>query len=142
MKSVTRRRRADDQDMYMVLVQEFPLRPIRSDAELIRASDIADRLSIRDQLEPSEEDYLDVLDGLIEQYEKQQHPVQPLSDAELLRELMSAQACTQREVAEATGIVYSTISSVLAGRRRLTREQIGKLADYFHVSPGTFAFSA
>jgi HTH-type transcriptional regulator/antitoxin HigA len=39
------------------------------------------------------------------------------------------------------GIAESTISEVLAGKRKLNRTQIGKLARYFHVAPGAFAFA-
>jgi HTH-type transcriptional regulator/antitoxin HigA len=131
----------DGHDAYMQLVQEFPLRRIRSDRELARASEMADGLSVRDVLAPAEEDYLDVLDGLILQYEKEHHAIPPLTDAELLRELIRSRRVTQREVASATGIVYSTISSVLAGRRNLTRDQIGMLARYFHIDVGSFSFA-
>jgi HTH-type transcriptional regulator/antitoxin HigA len=37
-------------------------------------------------------------------------------------------------------VAQSTISEVLAGKRRLNRAQIGKLARYFKVSPSAFAF--
>jgi HTH-type transcriptional regulator/antitoxin HigA len=43
-------------------------------------------------------------------------------------------------VAKEAGIAESTISEVLARKRRLNRSQIGKLARYFHVEPGAFAF--
>jgi HTH-type transcriptional regulator/antitoxin HigA len=36
----------------------------------------------------------------------------------------------------------STVSEVLAGKRRLNRAQIGRLALYFHVDPGVFQFHA
>jgi HTH-type transcriptional regulator/antitoxin HigA len=139
---LTRPKARDDHDAYMLLVQEFPLRPIRNDRELARASEMADGISLRDSLVPAEEDYLDVLDGLILQYEKEHHAVPPLTDAELLRELIQARRVTQRQVASATGVVYSTISSVLAGRRNLTRDQIGVLARYFQVDVGCFSFAA
>jgi HTH-type transcriptional regulator/antitoxin HigA len=141
-RAVTKRTQHDDQDVYLRLIQEFPLRPIRNDRELARASEVADRLSIRDELEPAEQDYLDVLDDLIARYERERHAISPLPDADLLRELIAVRGVTQQHVAQATGIVYSTISSVLAGRRKLTRDQIGRLARYFHVDPGSFSFAA
>jgi plasmid maintenance system antidote protein VapI len=36
----------------------------------------------------------------------------------------------------------ATISEVLAGKRQLTRAQIGKLASYFHVSQPVFLAAA
>lgn len=130
----------DDEDVYYRLVQEFPLRPIRSEKELSRATEMVDRLSIRRDLEQAEQDYLDVLDGLISQYEDEHHKPGPLSDADFLRELLALHDVTQREVAQRTGIVYTTISSVLAGRRNLTRDQIGVLARYFRIPVASFSF--
>lgn len=37
-------------------------------------------------------------------------------------------------------LAESTISEVLAGKRKLNRKQIGKLARYFKISPSAFAF--
>ena len=102
---------------------------------------MADRLSERDSLEQAEEDYLDVLDGLISQYEKEHHAVAPLPDGEFLRELIDARGVNQRQVAEATGIVYSMISAVLAGRRNSDARPDRHSARYFHVQVGAFLFA-
>ena len=39
-----------------------------------------------------------------------------------------------------TGVAAPTLSAVIAGRRRLTRDQIGKLLAYFNVVPTAFSF--
>jgi HTH-type transcriptional regulator/antitoxin HigA len=130
----------ETQDTYLELIRTFPLRPIRSDAELDEAMAVIDVLVVKDSLEAAAVDYLDVLSDLVEQYEAEAHPISPASDAEMLRHLIDAMAVSQVQVARETGIVESTISAVLAGKRRLTREQIGKFAHYFHVSPSVFAF--
>ncbi len=62
------------------------------------------------------------------------------SDSEMLRFLIENRGVKPAEVAKGTGIAESTISEVLAGKRQLNRNQIGKLARYFHVEPGVFAF--
>ena len=71
------------------------------------------------------------------------HPIETgdLSDAEMLKHLIEAKNVTQVEVARATGIAESTISELLAGKRKLSRAHIGKLAKYFHVSPSLFNFA-
>src|SRR5258708_3211615 len=51
---------------YLILIQCFPLRPIRTDAELDAASRIIDELIDRDDLSLAERDYLDVLSDLVE----------------------------------------------------------------------------
>jgi hypothetical protein len=43
---------------------------------------------------------------------------------------------SRQRVVEEVGAAESTISEVLAGKRRLNRAQVGKLARYFHVEPG------
>jgi hypothetical protein len=68
------------------------------------------------------------------------HPVPPASDAELLQHLLEAQGATPDHVAQATGITPATPAAVLAGRQCLTREHIGMLTRYFHMSPGVFTF--
>jgi HTH-type transcriptional regulator/antitoxin HigA len=138
MATANRRGRASDP--YFALVQRFPLRPIRSDAELDQAVEMVDALLDRGDLSPAEEDYLDVLGDLIERYEAEAHPMPAVSDAAILRHLIEAKGSSQREVSKATGIADSTISEVLKGKRPLNRGHIGKLARYFNVSPDAFAF--
>lgn len=127
-------------DTYFELVQRFPLRPIRSDAELKRAIAMMDWLIDRKELDQSERDYLDVLTDQIQRYESEERSMPTASDAELLEHLLEAKGVTQANVASETEIAESTISEVLRGKRRLTRGQIGKLAGYFHVAPGVFEF--
>ena len=125
---------------YLTLVRRFALRPIQSDADLDRAIAVVDALLDRDGLDAGEQDYLDVLSDLVEHFEDQTDPPRDVSDAEMLRFLMEQQGVKQVELSRATGIVESTISAVLSGKRTLNRSQIGKLASHFHVSPGVFAF--
>jgi len=125
-------------DRYMAWIQEFPLRPIRSDRELDAALAVIDRLLDQNHLVSEEQDYLDVLSGLVEHYEKKCYSMSAVSDADMLRHLIEARNVTQSQVSRATAIAESTISAVLSGNRRLTREQIEKLAKYFHVGAGAF----
>ena len=128
------------EDRYLELVRRFPLRPLRSDADLDAAVAVVDELLDRDELSEPEQDYLDVLSDQIEAYEAEAVPIRPVGDADMLRFLIENRGATQAAVAKGAGIAESTISEVLAGKRRLNRAQIGKLARYFHVEPGAFAF--
>jgi HTH-type transcriptional regulator/antitoxin HigA len=128
--------------LYFELIQKFPLKPIRSDDELQVACGVLDGLLDREDLSPDEEAYMEVLEKLVTDYEREHHSIPPVPDQELLRHLIDAKGVTQVEVARATGIVETTISAVLAGRRMLTREHIGKLCRYFSVSPDVFSFPA
>lgn len=127
-------------DVYMELIRQVPLRPIRSDEELDRAVAMVDSLIDQDDLSRDEQDYLDVLSDIVERYESEEHPIAPVSDAEMLRHLIEAKGAAQADVSRATGIAESTISEVLAGKRALSRSHIGKLSRYFHVEPGVFSF--
>jgi HTH-type transcriptional regulator / antitoxin HigA len=127
-------------DRYMELVRQFPLRPIKSDAELDAAVDMIDSLVDRPKLSPAEADYLDVLSDIVEHYETEVHPMEPVSDSAMLAHLLEAREVTESEVAKATGIAVSTLSEVVNGKRSLNRGHIGKLAGYFGVAPDVFAF--
>ena len=124
----------------MELVREFPLRPLRSDAELDAAVAVVDSLVGRPKLSQAEADYLDVLTDIVERYETETHPMEPVSDSAMLAHLLEAREVTESEVAKATGIAVSTLSEVAHGKRSLNRGHIGKLATYFGVSPDVFAF--
>ncbi len=126
------------EDRYLELVRRFPLRPLRSDDELDAAVEAIDELVDREALSLPERDYLDVLSDLVEAYENESVPMRPVGDADLLRFLLKEKRVTQSEVAAKAGIAESVISEILSGKRRLNRTQIGKLARYFHISPGAF----
>ena len=128
------------QDTYLALIRTFPLHPIRSEDELDEAMDLLDNLVGKETLTTAEADYLAVLSDLVEQYEGQAHPILPASDAELLLHLIEAQDTTPDHIAQATGIAPATLTAVLAGTQRLTREHIGMLARHFQVSPSVFTF--
>jgi len=136
----TRVQRRQDHDVYLDLILRFPLRPIRSDKELNQATQTIDFLIDKNQLQPGEKDYLDVLSDLVERFETEHHPIPQLPDAELLQHLIETKGVSQAEVGRATHIAESTISEVLARKRKLSRAHIGKLARYFCVEPGAFTY--
>ena len=122
---------------YLGLIGRFPLRPLRSDRDLKKASELVDELLDR-KLKKDEEAYLDVLSTLIEQYEDERHPIDPVSDRELLEHLIEVRGVSKRQVALETGIAVSTMSELVSGKRSINRTHIEKLAPYFSVEPGVF----
>jgi HTH-type transcriptional regulator/antitoxin HigA len=124
----------------LTLIRCFPLRRIRSDAELDKAIAVIDSLIDRPKLAAAESDYLDVLSDLVERYEEEHHAIEPASDAAMLQHLLDSKGVTQLAVAEATGIANTTLSAVINGKRRLTREHVARLARFFQVAPTVFAF--
>jgi len=123
---------------YLALIRRFPLRPIRTDAELDAASGVIDELTDRDDLSPAESDYLDVLGDLVEKYEDEHIKLPQVSDGTMLRSLMDEKGVRQTDVARGTGISKTVLSLVLNGKRDLTREHIGTLAEYFGVNVSSF----
>src|ERR1700722_14467683 len=129
-------------EIYLELVRTFPLRPIRSDAELDRAIAIIDSLITRDDLELGEEDYVDVLSDLVHRYEAEHDPIVPVPDADLVRFLLESNDMAQTELAQRSEIAESTISAILARKRKLSRRHIETFAKIFRVSPALFFHEA
>src|SRR5260370_6063154 len=124
---------------YLKLVSAFPICPLRSDKELDEAICVIDRLLSRKKpLDEQEAGYRDSLGHEIRRYEEANVLMPAVSGAAMLRHLIEARDATLSEVAAATGIAVSTISSILNGKRELNRGHIENLARYFGVVPGPF----
>jgi HTH-type transcriptional regulator / antitoxin HigA len=123
---------------YLTLVRRFPLRPLRTDAELDAAAGIIDELTDRDDLSAAESDYLDVLGDLVEKYEDEHVEMPHVSDAAMLGLLMDEKGARQADVVRGTGISKTVLSLVLNGKRDLTREHIVSLSKFFGVAPTAF----
>jgi HTH-type transcriptional regulator / antitoxin HigA len=124
--------------LYMALVARFPLRPLRSERDLDRATKIANELAVRGNLSRWEHDYLDVLSDLIEAYESAHHRIPDLSGPEMLRHLLTERGISQASAAREMGMAPSTVSDILRGKRGIGRKHIEAFATYFHVSPAVF----
>jgi HTH-type transcriptional regulator / antitoxin HigA len=123
---------------YLNLIRRFPLRPIRTDAELDVASQLIDELTGRADLSSAEFDYLDVLGDLVEKYEDIHVKMPHVSDGAMLRSLMEEKGLRQADVVRGTGISKTVLSLLLNGKRDLTREHIATLSKYFEVDPAAF----
>jgi HTH-type transcriptional regulator/antitoxin HigA len=123
---------------YLQLIERFPLRPIRDDAQLDRAIAIINGLLDQGQRSGDEADYLDVLSTLVEQYEEVRYPTPEATGAEMLAHLIEDRGLSQAEVAEGAGLGISTVSEILLGRRKLNTRHIASLARFFKVDPGLF----
>ena len=123
---------------YMELVAKFPLRPLRSERDLDRATKIVNALAIRGNLSRGEQDYLDVLTDLVEAYERDHHPIPDLSGPDMLRHLLEERGVSHAEAAREMGMAPSTISEILRGKRRIGCKHMEAFARYFRVSPAVF----
>jgi NAD(P)-dependent dehydrogenase (short-subunit alcohol dehydrogenase family) len=85
-----------------------------------------------------ETEYLLALAGFVEKYEEEHHSIPPVSGIDMLRYLYETRQKTQHEVAAGTGLADSTISEILAGKRKLSVKQVEALARFFKVKPAVF----
>lgn len=141
--SVGSANRRHGKDHYFELVKQFPLRPIRTGAELDRAIAVIDSLldqELTRALTKDEDDYLDVLSDLVEKYETETIPEPSMSDGDVLAAHLEARGMSQVELARGARMAESTVSAVIHGTRKLTREQIGRIAAFLKIEPGRFSF--
>jgi HTH-type transcriptional regulator/antitoxin HigA len=125
---------------YLELLRHFPLRPIRSKRELDRAMKIAGHLATYDEgtLPVGEQDYLDTLTILIEEFQKSASAEMPeVSPLAMLKHLMEERGMTVTDLGRVVGS-QSNASLILSGKRGLSKRVIGRLAEHFHVAPGVF----
>jgi len=115
------------------------LRVIRAEEEYDQAIATLNRLSDRGRRRTHDEtEYLLALAVFVEKYEEEHYPVQPASGAEMLQYLIETHFLTQRDVAAGTGMADSTISEILAGKRKLGVKHIQALARFFKVKASVF----
>ncbi|MGP0068198.1 MAG: helix-turn-helix domain-containing protein [Isosphaeraceae bacterium] len=126
-------------DSYLKLVTVFPLASIKSDEQLQEAQKVMDQLLAQGELKGGEEMYLDALSDLVAAYEDEHYPIEPASDADMLRHLMEAKGVTQAQLSRDTMVPKSTISEILAGKKHLSRQMIRRFADYFRVDVSLLA---
>jgi HTH-type transcriptional regulator/antitoxin HigA len=118
---------------YQSLLLDYESRPIRSEAAYRKALRHVEKL-MRPRLSRDESELVEVLATLIEQYESREHPTPKSPPREMLAHLMEARGAAQAAVARATGIPRSTLSAVLAGRRKVLNASQALFAQFLGVS--------
>ena len=84
-----------------------------------------------------EEDDLDVFGTLIEPYEETHCPMGKVSGVDMLVPLMEARGVTQTLVSQGAAIPLSTVSEILAGKRKLNVRHIAALSAILQGGPWT-----
>ncbi len=128
--------KGSEKDSYLELVIEFPLASIRSMDHFLAAQAIMDRMVTQGKMDDGEALYLDALSDLVATYEDDHYPIAPASDAEMLQHLLETKGLSQADLHRQTGMPKSTISEVLSGKKRFSRQMIRKLADFFKIDVG------
>jgi HTH-type transcriptional regulator/antitoxin HigA len=133
------RLRGKSGDSYLELVQSFPLTSIQSDKHLREAQAVMDTLLAKGSLDDGEQAYLEALSDLVAAFEDRHHAIEPASDADMLSHLLEAKQISPAQLCRDTGLPKSSISEILAGKKRFSRQVIRKLADYFQVDVSVLA---
>ena len=110
---------------------------IHSDQELAKYTEALFKLTAKSRHTQEEEEAIELLTLLIERYEAERYPVPDADAIDVLRFLLDQNGLSQRDIAAELGS-ESTVSLVLSGKRRLTRDHIARLSQRFHVSPSFF----
>lgn len=122
------------------LIRECPLRPIRNDREFWRAMKIAGKLAVYDEgtLSPAEQDYLDTLSVLIEDYERNHSSEMPeATPLEMLKHLMEEHDMNISDLGRVIGS-QSNASLILSGKREISKRVMRLLSRHFGVEPSAF----
>ena len=121
---------------YLNLIGRFPLKPLRSEAEVAQARAILKELSVSQPGTVGEEDYSEVLAQLVDGYEQaQQSPASPSDDALLVQHLLDSRGLTLPQLAETVGMTEVALAAICAGHARLTRDQLVQISRYFQIGP-------
>ncbi len=142
--STTTVRNHKTKDDYMELIDRFPLRPIRTWEDYVRAGEIYSVLAdcAEDgRITAGESDYLDMLTWMIRQYDEKHSSLlknrQKMTPLEALKALMEETGMNSAALGKLLGS-SGLASLILNGKRGLSKAHIRKLAAHFCVSPALF----
>jgi len=125
---------------YLRLTQKFPPRPIHTLRQYEQTIAVANKLAIRgeDNLSPAESDYLDALTTFIAKYDDENVPEPPAGTAlERLVYLVESAGMSASDLGRVLGN-RGLGSTLLSGKRQLSKTHIRILADHFHLDASYF----
>ena len=124
---------------YPLLLQEFLPRPIDTESAYRRTLKQIDGLMRKERRSRAEDDLLELLATLAEQYEIRQGYATPkVSPRDRLAGLMEARELSQAELSRGSGVPRTTINEILAGRRGISKANALRLARFFGTPPEEF----
>jgi len=118
--------------VYAKLLAKSLPRPIHSEAEHARLTEMLLQLDEREDLSPEEEALAEVLTLLIEDYEERYHPLPRVSPKESLQALMEERGLKHKDIWPILGN-KGAATEVLNGRRAISKTQARRLAEFLHV---------
>src|SRR5262249_37521932 len=130
-------------DDYLALVKRFPLRPIRSEAQYRQATEIMGELIGRADspgLSAGETDYTDALGRFVGDWEYARYPIENVlkTPIDRLKYLMQQSGMNVSQLGELLGSGSGQASMILHGKRDLSKANIRRLAEHFHLNASLF----
>jgi len=124
---------------YAGLCRMLTPRPIHDKVELENVTEITDAMAGH-KLTPDQDDYLDLLCRLIEDYEKDhaQLDTSKVTALDALRHLLNAHDMSAADLARLLDVHRTLGAMILRGERRLTLAHVRTLAKRFRVSADLF----
>jgi HTH-type transcriptional regulator/antitoxin HigA len=123
--------------VYAELLAKTAPKVIRSESENEHYIQALYALEQKRSLGREEKELADLLTLLIEDFEDKRYHLPHATPVQTLEFLMEQRGLRQKDLVHIFG-ARSTVSKVLTGKRELTKGQIAKLSQYFHVSPEIF----
>jgi HTH-type transcriptional regulator / antitoxin HigA len=133
-----------DEDKYINLFKELNISPkvIDTEAENEKCLAVVEALMFKGESRTIEETaLLRVLVLLIEEFEEKHYSFkewQKTTPHEFLQHLMAGKGVKQSDLVGILSMSSGLISSIVNGKRQISKEQAKKLGEYFKVSPGLF----
>ncbi len=117
---------------YAKLLSRTLPRPIRTEEENRRMTELLLKLDEREELSPEEEQLAEMLTILIEDFEAKHYALPPVPPHEALKALMEERGLRHRDIWPVLGN-KGVASEILHGRRSISKAHAKKLAEYFRV---------
>jgi HTH-type transcriptional regulator/antitoxin HigA len=122
---------------YTSLLAKVPPKVIRSEAENQYYIEALYALEQKRSLTREEKEFSDLLTLLIEDFEERRYQLLRATPLQALSFLVEQHGLKQKDLTDIFG-ARSVVSEVMSGKRELTKEQIRRLSQRFHVSPEIF----
>ena len=119
---------------YEELLQEIVPRPVSSERAYNRALKQIEHLMRKPKKTRAEDDMIELLATLVEQYEVRQGHTDPeMSPRDRLAGLLEARQLTQTELSRMANVPRTAINEVLGGKRAISKTNAMRLASFFGV---------
>jgi len=128
-----------DSAKYGRLLAETLPAVITNESEYDRVVVLMNKLAVipEDRITPEQERLLDLLTLLIETYDEEHYQVPDATPHEVIQLLMQERGLRNKDLEPALGSRGVT-SEVISGKRKPSKTQIKKLAEFFGVAPAVF----